>query len=265
MGAIEKIDKTGKVKLVATVVSQEALTEDVFSMWIQVDEVAKAAKPGQFISVYTRDASKLLPRPISICEIDPAQGRLRIVYRVVGAGTEEFSAYQAGDPITVMGPLGNGFPLDVTGKKAFLIGGGIGIPPMLELAKQLDCEKQMVLGYRDVLFLDREFEAQGAVYIATEDGSAGTPGNVIDAIRANGLEADVMFACGPTPMLRALKAYAAEHGIECWLSLEEKMACGIGACLACVCQSKDVDEHSQVHNKRICKDGPVFLAQEVEL
>lgn len=265
MGAIEKIDKTGKVKLVATVVSQEALTEDVFSMWIQVDEVAKAAKPGQFISVYTRDASKLLPRPISICEIDPAQGRLRIVYRVVGAGTEEFSTYQAGDPITVMGPLGNGFPLDVTGKKAFLIGGGIGIPPMLELAKQLDCEKQMVLGYRDVLFLDQEFEAQGAVYIATEDGSAGTPGNVIDAIRANGLEADVMFACGPTPMLRALKAYAAEHGIECWLSLEEKMACGIGACLACVCQSKDVDEHSQVHNKRICKDGPVFLAQEVEL
>ena len=136
---------------------------------------------------------------------------------------------------------------------------------MLELAKQLDCEKQMILGYRDILFLENEFEAYGDVYVATEDGSAGTPGNVIDAIRANGLDADVMFACGPTPMLRALKAYAAEQGIECWLSLEEKMACGIGACLACVCQSKDVDAHSQVHNKRICKDGPVFLAQEVEL
>lgn len=265
MGAIEKIEKTGKVKLVAKVVSQEALTEDVFSMWIQADEIAKAAKPGQFISVYTKDASKLLPRPISICEIDRANGRLRIVYRVVGAGTEEFSAYQAGDDITVMGSLGNGFPLDAKGKKAFLIGGGIGIPPMLELAKELDCEKQMILGYRDVLFLEKEFEAYGKVYVATEDGSAGTQGNVIDAIRANALEADVMFACGPTPMLRALKAYALEHGIECWLSLEEKMACGIGACLACVCQSKEVDEHSQVHNKRICKDGPVFLAQEVEL
>lgn len=265
MGAIEKIEKTGKVKLTAKVVSQEALTEDVFSMWIQVDEIAKAAKPGQFISVYTRDASKLLPRPISICEIDRALGRLRIVYRVVGAGTEEFSAYQAGDEITVMGPLGNGFPLEVKGRKAFLIGGGIGIPPMLELAKELDCEKQMILGYRDVLFLNQEFEPYGTVCVATEDGSAGTKGNVIDAIRANGLEADVMFACGPTPMLRALKAYALEQGIECWLSLEEKMACGIGACLACVCQSADVDEHSQVHNKRICKDGPVFRAEEVEL
>lgn len=265
MGAIEKIEKTGKVKLTAKVVSQEALTEDVFSMWIQVDEIAKAAKPGQFISVYTRDASKLLPRPISICEIDRALGRLRIVYRVVGAGTEEFSAYQAGDEITVMGPLGNGFPLEIKGRKAFLIGGGIGIPPMLELAKELDCEKQMILGYRDVLFLNQEFEPYGTVCVATEDGSAGTKGNVIDAIRANGLEADVMFACGPTPMLRALKAYALEQGIECWLSLEEKMACGIGACLACMCQSADVDEHSQVHNKRICKDGPVFRAEEVEL
>lgn len=252
-----------KTKLTAKVVSQEKLTDDIFSMWIQADEIAKEAKPGQFISVYTKDASKLLPRPISLCEVDRAEGRLRIVYRVVGAGTEEFSGYQAGDDITVMGPLGNGFTLK--DKKAFLIGGGIGIPPMLELAKSLDCEKQMVLGYRDVLFLNEEFKPYGSVYVATEDGSTGTKGNVIDVIRANGLQADVIYACGPTPMLRALKAYAEEQGIECWLSLEEKMACGIGACLACVCQSKEVDDHSHVHNKRICKDGPVFLAQEVEL
>lgn len=114
----------------------------------------------------------MLPRPISLCEIDKEQGRLRIVYRVVGAGTKEFSAYQAGDDIEIMGPLGNGFPLKE--KKAFLIGGGIGIPPMLELAKNLNCEKQMVLGYRDVLFLNDEFEQYGRVYAATEDGSAGT-------------------------------------------------------------------------------------------
>lgn len=252
-----------KTKLTAKVVSQVKLTDDIFSMWIQAEEIAAAAKPGQFISVYTKDASKLLPRPISLCEVDRAEGRLRIVYRVVGAGTDEFSGYQAGDDITVMGPLGNGFTLK--DKKAFLIGGGIGIPPMLELAKSLNCEKQMVLGYRDVLFLNEEFEPYGSVYVATEDGSAGTKGNVIDAIRENGLQADVIYACGPTPMLRALKAYAKEQGIECWLSLEEKMACGIGACLACVCQSKEVDDHSHVHNKRICKDGPVFLAQEVEL
>ena len=247
---METIQKE-KVKLTVKVVSQEALTDDICSMWIQAERIAKAAKPGQFISVYTKDKSKVLPRPISLCEIDKEQGRLRIVYRVVGAGTKEFSAYQAGDDIEIMGPLGNGFPLKE--KKAFLIGGGIGIPPMLEL------------GYRDVLFLNEEFEQYGKVYVATEDGSAGTKGNVIDAIKANALDADVIYACGPTPMLRALKAYAAENGIECWLSLEEKMACGIGACLACVCKSKEVDSHSHVHNKRICKDGPVFAAEEVEL
>ncbi len=253
----------GKVKTTAKVVSQEALAADIYSMWIEAPEIAAAAKPGQFFSVYTKDAGRLLPRPISICETDKAKGRLRIVYRVAGAGTAEFSGYRAGDDIAVMGPLGNGFPLK--SKKAFLIGGGIGIPPMLELSKNLECEKQIVLGYRDELFLNREFEPFGRVYVATEDGSAGTKGNVLDAIRENGLTADVIYACGPTPMLRALKAYAQERKIECWISLEERMACGIGACLACVCRSTDVDEHSHVHNKRICKDGPVFSAQEVEL
>ena len=253
----------GKLKMTAKVVSQEALAADIYSMWIEAPEIAAAAKPGQFFSVYTKDAGRLLPRPISICETDKAKGRLRIVYRVAGAGTAEFSGYRAGDDIAVMGPLGNGFPLK--SKKAFLIGGGIGIPPMLELSKNLECEKQIVLGYRDELFLNREFEPFGRVYVATEDGSAGTKGNVLDAIRENGLTADVIYACGPTPMLRALKAYAQERKIECWISLEERMACGIGACLACVCRSTDVDEHSHVHNKRICKDGPVFSAQEVEL
>ena len=195
--------------------------------------------------------------------MDKEQGRLRIVYRVVGAGTREFSAYQAGDDIEIMGPLGNGFPLKE--KKAFLIGGGIGIPPMLELAKNLNCEKQMVLGYRDALFLNDEFEQYGKVYVATEDGSAGTKGNVLDAVKSCGIEGDILFACGPTPMLRAIKQYAKENGLECYLSLEEKMACGIGACLACVCKSTQVDDHSKVHNKRVCKEGPVFNAEEVEL
>ena len=103
------------------------------------------------------------------------------------------------------------------------------------------------------------------MYIATEDGSAGTKGNVLDAVRENGLQGDVIFACGPTPMLRAIKEYALEHEMTCYISMEEKMACGIGACLACVCKSKEVDHHSNVKNKRICKDGPVFLSTEVEL
>ena len=136
---------------------------------------------------------------------------------------------------------------------------------MLETAKELNADKTAVLGYRDELFLKDEFEKYADVYVATEDGSAGTRGNVLDAIRENALKADVIFACGPTPMLRALKSYAEENNITCWISMEERMACGIGACLACVCKSKDSDSHSQVHNKRVCKDGPVFLSTEVEL
>ena len=257
-------------KVNAVIHSQEKLAEGIYSMWLDAPEMAKAAVPGQFIAVYTNDQSKLLPRPISICEADKENGRLRIVYRIAGAGTKEFSALTAGDTIDVLGPLGNGFPL-LEGKKAFLIGGGIGIPPMLQLAKALNEINgsemvQSVIGYRDShMFLKEEFEAYGLVTVATEDGSVGTKGNVLDAIRENDLKADVIYACGPTPMLRALKAYSQEKGIPCYLSLEEKMACGIGACLACTCQTKDVDEHSQVHNKRICKDGPVFLAEDIEL
>ena len=258
-----------KQKENAVVHSQEQLADGIYSMWINT-EAAKDAKPGQFISMYATDGSKLLPRPISICEIDKENGRLRVVYRVTGpkTGTEEFSKLKAGDIIPVIGPLGNGFPYEkAEGKKVFLMGGGIGVPPILELAKQMDCEKkQIVVGYRDAqTFLKEEFEQNGELYISTEDGSVGTKGNVMDAIRENALEADMIYACGPTPMLRAIKQYAEENGIECYISLEERMACGIGACLACVCKSKEKDAHSNVNNKRICKDGPVFLSTEVEI
>ena len=252
----------------AVVVSQEQLAEGIFSMWLRT-EASQSAVPGQFISMYTNDGTKLLPRPISICEINKAEGTLRVVYRVTGekTGTKEFSMAKAGDIIPVIGPLGNGFPLEKgEGKKAFLMGGGIGVPPILELAKQLNCEKQIVVGYRDEhTFLREQFEENGDVYISTEDGSVGTKGNVMDAIRENGLNADIIYACGPTPMLRAIKNYAEEHGIECYISLEERMACGIGACLACVCKSREKDHHTNVNNKRICKDGPVFLSTEVEI
>ena len=255
-------------KETALVVSQEQLADNIFSMWIQT-EAAASAKPGQFISMYTNDGTKLLPRPISICEIDKVNGRLRVVYRVTGekTGTKEFSQMKAGDTIPVIGPLGNGFPLEkAEGKKAFLMGGGIGVPPILELAKQLNCEKQIVVGYRDEhTFLKEQFEANGTLYISTEDGSVGTKGNVMHAIAENNLSADIIYACGPTPMLRAIKNYAEENGIECYISLEERMACGIGACLACTCKSKEKDHHSNVNNKRICKDGPVFLSTGVEI
>lgn len=250
-------------RLHARIVKQERLATDIYSMVFAAPMIAEQAVAGQFVALYSRDGSKLLPRPISICGIDKIHGTIHLVYRVVGAGTKEFSRLEAGSHIDVLGPLGNGFTLE--NKKAILIGGGIGIPPMLQLAKSLNCEKSVVLGFRDETFLLNEFEAHAEVYIASEDGRHGVQGNVLDAIREYEIKGDVIYACGPTPMLRAVKEYAMANGIAAQLSLEERMACGIGACLACVCKSKDVDEHSHVHNKRICKDGPVFRAEEVEL
>ena len=248
-----------------TIVRADEIATDIYEMCFSTKNIAKEAKPGQFVSVYSNDGSRLLPRPISICGIEG--DTLRIVYRAIGKGTQEFATMHAGQILEVQGPLGNGYDISKVSKerKAILFGGGIGIPPMLELAKQLDCEKSIVLGYRDELFLNDEFEAYGKVYLATEDGSAGTKGTVIDAMKENELNADVIFACGPKPMLRAIKEFAAKKQIPCFISLEERMACGIGACLACVCQTKNVDGHSNVHNARVCKDGPVFAAEEVTL
>ena len=252
-------------KIKAKIIKQEKLTDNIYDMYISAPDIARNAKPGQFVSLYTKNLSKLLPRPISICDVD--EDSLRLVYRVTGekTGTAELSLLKEGDSIDILGSLGNGFPLDK--KDVLLIGGGIGIPPLLYLCKSLEGRKKVVLGYRDSkLFLKNDFDKLTKdVFIATEDGSLGTKGNVIDAIKANGVGASTIMCCGPTPMLRAVKEYALENNIECYLSLEERMACGVGACLACVCKSKEVDEHSRVNNKRVCKDGPVFLATEVEL
>ena len=240
-----------KKKITATVLSQKEIAPRIFDMWIATD-LAEQAKAGQFIGVYPKDRSTLLPRPISICQVSDKKDALRIVYRIAGQGTAEFSSYTEA----------------AEGKKVFLMGGGIGIPPMLELARELpaSAEKQIIVGYRDnELFLKEDLEENGTVYIATEDGSVGTKGNVMNAIEENALQADVIFACGPMPMLRAIKKYAEENEIKAYISLEEHMACGVGACLGCVVKTKEVDHHSHVHNARICTDGPVFDAEEVEI
>ncbi len=257
-------------KCQALVTSQVMISEGIYSMWLKFPEdcnVAAKAVPGQFISMYCNEGSRLLPRPISICEICSEERMLRVVYRVAGQGTAEFAQMNAGDTLPVVGPLGNGFTLKQ--ETAILIGGGIGIPPMLQLARSLSkqgCKVNVVLGYRDQdLFLKEEFTSYAQVYVSTEDGSVGTKGNVIDAIREQGVEGGCIYSCGPIPMLRGVKAYANEKGIQAQISMEEKMACGIGACLACVCQSKEKDHHSNVNNKRVCKDGPVFDANEIEL
>lgn len=252
-----------KVTEMAKVLSQEKLAEGIYSIWIQTT-AAQSAIPGQFVSLYCHEKSQLLPRPISICEIDKSKGALRLVYRVVGKGTDEFSTYSAGDDVQVLGPLGNGFSLG--GEHPIVIGGGIGVPPMLQLSKELMNKSVAVLGYRDnQLFLKEQFEQVADVYVATDDGSVGTHGTVVDVLRQEHITGDVIYACGPKPMLAAVKAFAEEKGILCYVSMEERMACGIGACLGCVCKTKHEDEHSHVHNARVCKDGPVFLAEEVEL
>lgn len=245
----------------AEVISQEMISENIYDLQIASPQAAGEARPGQFVSLYCNDRTRLLPRPISICGIDREKGILRLVYRIAGRGTAEFSGLKPGETLDIMGPLGNGFPM--TDKPAILVGGGIGIPPMLELARQLPGEKHIVLGYRDQTFLLDEFRRLASLSIATEDGSLGAKGTVLDAIEQDQVKGQVLYACGPMPMLKALSAYAREKGIEAWISLEERMACGIGACLGCIVSSKDKDAHSNVHNKRICKDGPVFNAGEV--
>ncbi|MBQ0042465.1 MAG: dihydroorotate dehydrogenase electron transfer subunit [Lachnospiraceae bacterium] len=259
------------------VLSQKEIAPSIYDLKIET-ELAQDAKAGQFVGVYLKNKSALLPRPISICEADKVAKTLRLVYRIAGTGTGEMSTLKEGDSVRLLGNLGNGFPVEkAVGKKVFLMGGGIGIPPMVELAGQIKAaaaeagkadstEVYAVVGYRDSkLFLKEDLEKNAKVVIATEDGSVGTKGNVLTAVSENNISADVIMACGPMPMLRAIKKYAEENSIKAYISLEERMACGVGACLGCVCKTKDVDSHSKVHNARICTDGPVFDADDVEI
>ncbi len=258
-----------KVFEYAKVIDQFQLSEGIFDLRLRTN-AAQSAVPGQFLNLYPKDETKRLPRPISICEIDKENGILRLVYRVTkeGSGTEEFSGYRTGDEVKILGPLGNGFPVEeFRDKNVVLMGGGIGIPPMLSIAKELKGKCTAILGYRDAnTFLTDDFiDLNTKLVLTSDDGSLGIKGNVIDGMKQAQLSADVIFACGPTPMLRGIKAFAEERKITCYISLEERMACGVGACLGCVCKSKEIDDHSKVNNKRVCKDGPVFLAEEVEL
>lgn len=258
------------IKDYATLISKEQLTEGIWSIWFRT-KIAAEAVPGQFILVFPGDMSRLLGRPLCICETSKDKEELRIVFRVSGAGTDSFTYLPYGAEVQLEGPLGNGYPLkECKGKKeVVLIGGGIGAPSILQLAREIKGKKRLhaVLGYRSASqqhFLSEDFrEAGAAVHIATDDGSEGTHGTVIDAINGQGLKPDLIYACGPMMMLKAVKEYAAEHDIKAYISLEERMACGVGACLGCVVKTRDEDAHSHVNNARICTEGPVFEAGEV--
>ena len=244
--------------------------EGIFDLVLEAAGIAEAAKPGQFVSLYLADTGRLLPRPVSLCGIDPAKGTIRLVYRVTreGSGTDVFSHLKKGDQIQVLGPLGNGFPLDAARGKTVLIGGGIGIPPLLETAKALSrigtVRVGSVLGYRDKAFLADEFAAVSDLFLASETGQTGIKGTVLDAMEKGEVTPDVIFSCGPVPMLKAVASYALSRQIPCYVSMEERMACGLGACLGCVVKTRDTDPHSMVKNKRVCKDGPVFEAGSLD-
>ena len=262
-----------KVFTQAKILSQTQISQGIFDLTLEAPQIAERAKSGQFVNVYLNDPSRLLPRPISICDFSPRSGTIRLVYRVTqrasGSGTQLLSSVPEGGRIDVLGPLGNGFTIPQDPGTVCLVGGGIGIPPMIGLGKRMarsGADVVYVLGYRtNDLFLAHEAAQTGALVISTDDGTAGVHGTVVDAIRFYGIRPDAYYACGPKMMLKGLLGLAAKQQVPAWLSLEERMACGIGACLGCVCQTKQIDGHSHVKNARVCTEGPVFAAEDVVL
>ncbi|TYR82659.1 dihydroorotate dehydrogenase electron transfer subunit [Priestia megaterium] len=249
------------------VVRQRSLTHNVYELTLQGELVRFMNEPGQF--VHLRVNNHYLPvlrRPISIAEINKEREQFTMIYRAEGAGTSMLAQKQVGERIDVLGPLGHGFPVEAVeqGETAILVGGGIGVPPLYELSKRLK-EKGVqvihVLGFQSAedVFYEKEFLSLGETYVATVDGTYGTKGFVTNVIERNKFMYNSMFACGPTPMLKAVELNYANKPL--YISLEERMGCGIGACFACVCKK---DQQSTAYRK-ICSDGPVFQAGEVLL
>lgn len=243
-----------------TVIHQKAIAKHIFELTVEGSLVEEMAEPGQFVHVRVADSFEpLLRRPISIASIDKEQNRFTMIYRSEGRGTQILADKRAGDEIDVLGPLGHGFPVEEAEKKAYLIGGGIGVPPLYELAKQLNSrgiETVHILGFesREAIFYEDKFKALGETNIATVDGSHGTEGFVTHILNELPLDFDTYFSCGPTAMLEAVQwAYPQKKG---FLSYEQRMGCGIGACFACVCRTTK----SEMDYIKVCSDGPVFPA-----
>ena len=237
----------------------ETLNEFAHSFTLEVGEMADLMGHGQFIHVKCGH-SRLLRRPISIC--DWGEGLLRMVFEVRGEGTQWLSHRKEGDMLDVLGPLGHGFQ-DVSGKRLLLAGGGIGVPPLLACAKRAGAGSAAVLGFRDRghAMLAEEFAAAGAeTVVTTDDGSLGRKGYVAQAVEELLAQRsfDGVLACGPKIMLKTVADAAARHNVPCQVSMEERMGCGVGACLVCACQTSDG------RMKHVCKDGPVFMAGEVD-
>ena len=236
------------------VVANEPLTPDVWRM-VLAGDTQWITRPGQFVNIELEGL--YLRRPISIS--DWSEDTITIIYKVVGRGTEQMRRMSVGQELDVLTGLGNGFDADVECQQPLLVGGGVGVPPLYRLAKELIARGRkvsVVLGFNteNEVFYAEEFRTLGAdVYVSTADGSVGTKGFVTDAIRENGVEFDFFYSCGPLPMLKALCDCTAVSGE---LSFEERMGCGFGACMGCSCKTL-------AGNKRICKDGPVMKREEI--
>ncbi len=250
---------------IGKITSNELIAAGVYSMTIKLPDITGMIQsPGQFVNVYPKEKHTILPRPISICEVDAKNDSIRIIYATVGDGTYQFSRMAVGDEIQVSGPSGNGF--DMTGKQTehLIVGGGVGVPPLVELAKRLKGNLTVVLGFRDEPYLIQDFEKLGAkVYVATESGKVGSKGNVIDILNERDIKIDMVYSCGPKPMLRALNTWCQQKDIPVQVSLEERMACGIGVCVGCVCKAKDEANEDGWDYKKTCSDGPVFMGSDV--
>jgi dihydroorotate dehydrogenase electron transfer subunit len=234
-----------------------------FDMFIDCPEIAEVSKAGQFLHILC--SGKLLRRPISICEIDKAKGSVRIIFDIRGEGTLWLSKRKPGEMLDILGPLGNGFDLTDTSKNVLFVGGGMGIPPLLEGAKAYQGTADAILGYKcecnSILIQDFEKYCSN-VYVSTDDGSLGQKGFVTAVLQSiiTKKKYDLIFSCGPNVMLKAVSAIAELNKIPCFISMEERMGCGVGACLVCACKTITNGKETYQH---VCKDGPVFNAKEV--
>ncbi|MBQ8177453.1 MAG: dihydroorotate dehydrogenase electron transfer subunit [Oscillospiraceae bacterium] len=245
------------------ILSKKTLAKEIYDLTILCPDVAEAAVAGQFVNV--KVDGFMLRRPISICSIDKNKGTLRIIFEVRGEGTKVMSQLAEGAMIDIVAPLGGrGFEMDGH-ETAVIIGGGIGNPPMLAVAENFGKNATVISGYRNAsaVILQEDFAATGAeTILCTDDGSAGRKGFVTDALKEvlSAKKPDVIYACGPNVMLRRIIEIAKENGVKCQVSLEERMGCGVGACLVCACRTiRDGNEYYA----HVCKDGPVFNAEEV--
>lgn len=254
----------GKYQGIYPIVKKMRLTDTIYDIWVAAQPIAQEIRAGQFVGILCD--GKPLRRPISICESDPVNGAIRLIFEVRGEGTHWLAQQEKGDKLDILGPLGNGFPTFPTDKKVVFVGGGIGVPPLLMTCKPFGKNADVYIGCRtyENRILIHEFQSTCRnVVVATEDGTSGIRGFVTLPLekRLVAEPCDLILTCGPKPMMKAVGELAEKYGVACYVSMEERMGCGMGACLTCVCGIRD--KQGDVHHRRVCSEGPVFNAKEV--